>query len=391
MDLLGQAEQQILLAEREGPTVSLYMPILAHGGAELQAEPLSLKQLLVQAEAQLLARGLRPRQVVELLEPTTRLVEGNLQFWQYQSDGLALFLAGNACLPYRLPLPFEERVVVGSRFYIRPLLPLLGKERLFYLLALSQNQVHLWRGERYTMSEVAVGKIPHSLAEATQYDQVEPMREVHSIASSGLGGGRRAVGFHGQGTAADEKLVKGSIQQFLLQVESGVTRLLADQQVPLVLAGVNYLCAMYRSLNHYRHLRVESIAGNPDRTNAEALHEQAWSIVAQSFQQERADALARYVQLAGQGSPRAVHHIPAMVNAASVGRVETLFIAASAQVWGSFDPASGELMVHNEAEPAAEELLNLAALYTLQNGGMVYPEEPSANLDGAPATALLRY
>jgi hypothetical protein len=391
MDFLGQAELQLLVAERQAPCVSLYLPIAYHGGAELQAEPLRLKRLLAQAEAQLLALDLRTPQVAELFAPATKLTEGNMPFWQYQSDGLALFLARDTSMFYRLPVLFDEQVVVGNRFYIRPLMPLLSGDGTFYLLALSQNHVRLWRGSRYRIDEVKVENMPQSLAVATQYDQVERVRNLHSIASSGTGRGRRAVAFHGQGTASDEKLVKDSLRQFLQQVEEGVTALLADQQAPLLLAGVAYLCEMYRSINQYRSLCVENIAGNPDRVSAEELHQQAWPIVAPAFQQERAEALARYTQWAGQRSPRAVNHVATVVSAAYDGRVDTLFLATGDPAWGGFDPASGVVTMHEVAQLADEELLNFAVVHTLQNGGAVYAVEQHEMMDNASVAALLRY
>ena len=53
-DSIDQTELQKLLAEQPGPCVSIFMPILYHGGAEMRTEPLRLKQLLEQAEEQLL-------------------------------------------------------------------------------------------------------------------------------------------------------------------------------------------------------------------------------------------------------------------------------------------------------------------------------------------------
>jgi hypothetical protein len=292
---------------------------------------------------------------------------------------------------YRLPVPFAEQVVVGSRFYIRPLLPLLSGDGTFYLLALSQNHVRLWRGNRYRMEEVRVEDVPQSLAEVTQYDHVERVRAVHSIASSSTGRARRAVAFHGQGTASDEKLIKDSLRQFLQQVEKGVTALLADQRAPLVLAGVDYLCDLYRSSNQYRSLQLENLKGNPDRVSAEKLHQQAWRSVATAFQQERTKILARYTQWAGQHSPCAISGVSAVVCAAYEGRVDTLLLTTGDQAWGSFDPATGSVTKHGEAQPAYEELLNFALVHTLQTGGAAYAVEPHEVMDKTPVAALLRY
>lgn len=390
MDFLGRAEMELLASERPTPSVSLYMPIAYHGGAELQAEPLRLRRLLAQAEAQLSALDLKLPEVEALLGPATKLTEGNMRFWQYQSDGLALFLARDTALVYRLPVLFEERVVVGNRFYLRPLVPLLSGDGVFFLLALSQQHVRLWRGSRYRIDEVTLETVPQSMAEATQYDQVERVRAGHSIASSGTGRGRRPMAFHGQGTASDQRLVKESLHQFLQQVEGGVTALLADQQAPLVLAGVDYLCNLYRSINHYRFLHNESVEGNPDRTSPEELHERAWLTVAPIFQKPRAEALALYAQLAGQSSPRAVNDVAAVVSAAISGRVGALFLATGDPVWGSFDLATGIATIHSEAQPADEELLNFALVQTLRNGGAVYAAEPHEIGNNAPVAALLR-
>jgi hypothetical protein len=391
MDFLGPVEQTQLTAAQPGPCVSIYLPIAAHGGVEVQAEPLRLRQLLAQAEAKLLARGLSSNQVAKLLAPATNLVEGNLSFWQYQSDGLAFFLNQETALVYRLPLSFKEQVVIDEHFYIRPLIPLLSGDGVFHLLVVSQNQVRLWRGSQYVMSEIPIETIPHSLAEATQYDQVEPVRTAHSIASSGTGRGRRAVAFHGQGSAGDEKLVKESLRQYLQQVEAGVRAVLADQRTPLVLAGVDYLCDLYRSINHYRALCAETVEGNPDRASTEELQARAWRIVAPIFQQERTEALARYNQLAGQASPRAVWGVEAVVNAAHVGRVEALFLASDEPAWGEFDPATGRVTRHQEAEHTSEELLNLAVVQTLKQGGVVYAVESNVLLDNVAVAALLRF
>jgi hypothetical protein len=390
MDFLGQAAMGMLVAERPAPSVSLYMPIALHGGAELQAEPLRLRRLLAQAETQLFALELNTPEVEALLRPATKLTEGNMRFWQHQSDGLALFLTRDISLIYRLPVLFEERVVVGNRFYLRPLLPLLSGDGVFYLLALSQQHVRLWRGSRYKLDAVTVEAIPQSLAEATRFDQVERVRTVHSIASSGTGRGRRPVAFHGQGTASDQKLVKDSLRQFLLQVEGGVTALLADQKAPLILAGVDYLCDLYHSINHYHFLYDLNVEGNPDRTSAEDLHERAWQIVAPNFQRPRAEALARCAQLAGQHSPRAVSQVRTVVSAASSGRVDALFLATDDPIWGNFDLVTGLVTIDSEAQPTGEELLNFALVQTLKNSGTVYAAESHELMNNAPVAALLR-
>jgi len=48
-------------------------------------------------------------------------------------------------LYYRLPIEFQELVVVSDQFHLKPLLYLINNDGRFYLLALSQNDVRFLR------------------------------------------------------------------------------------------------------------------------------------------------------------------------------------------------------------------------------------------------------
>jgi hypothetical protein len=116
-------------------------------GTTTQQDPIRFKNLIRQAEELLVSSGLRGQDARDLLEPVKKL--DNSEFWQYQSDGLAIFISTNVFRYYCLPLNFEELVVVTDRFHFKPLLPLLTGDGKFYILALSQNDVRLLQGTRY--------------------------------------------------------------------------------------------------------------------------------------------------------------------------------------------------------------------------------------------------
>ena len=60
--------------------------------------------------------------------------------------------------------------MVNRSFQIRPLLPLLGGDGQYYVLALSQDHVRLFEGTREGVCEVDVDAVPQGLAEALKYD-----------------------------------------------------------------------------------------------------------------------------------------------------------------------------------------------------------------------------
>lgn len=389
MDPLDQQAWQMLLAERTGPCLSLFMPVYPMS-VKSHAEPLRLQRLLTEAENQLAGWRLGVAQVDDLLAPVRALAKDNLTFWQEQSHGLAIFVAPNFVRTFRLPLTFAEKVVVSSRLWVRPLLPMLTAEGQFYLLTLSQNQVRLFRATRFALRKVALPQIPHSLAEATKYDQVEPVRQIHSIASAGSGTGRRAVAFHGHGTASDAKTVKDTLHHFLQAVDSGVCDLLANDSTPLLLAGTRSICGSYRKINRYPYLCRESLDGAPDRASLAALHQRGWALLEPLFQRDQQQAVFQFQQRMGTHDRRALTDLAAIVPAAVNQRVKILLVTPDSEIWGNFVSAQDTVRLASQPGPDNEELINLAVVRTLHNSGQVYVVS-APDLGHATVAALLRY
>ena len=89
-----------------------------------------------------------------LLEPAEKMLS-EILFWRGQKDGLAIFLTSDASHFYQVPLEVPELVVVSERFHLKPLLELFG-DGVFYLLALSQNDVRLLQASKYSVSDVTL-------------------------------------------------------------------------------------------------------------------------------------------------------------------------------------------------------------------------------------------
>ncbi len=396
MDLFTRESLLALAADREGPCVSLYMPT-ERRGPDTQQSPIRLKNLLGQVEAELAALGQRTPAIQQLLAPAQALVSNNL-FWQYQSDGLALLLAPKMMESYRLPLPFDEAVVVNDHFYLKPLLPMLSSDDTFYLLTLRQGGVRLLQGSRFSLAEIQLGEdVPTTLAEALKYDEFEATLRFHiaSRPSTGSNRGapdRGAAMYHGQGGAADDANIKEQIVRFFRALDNGVRDLLTgSQQPPLVLAGIDYLRGLYRQVNQYNALVDEEIAHDPETLTTQALHERAWAVVEPIFTQAHQDALDAYRHLAGSGDRRAAHTIEAIAPAAYFQQVDTLLMPRTTVQWGAFDANANHVKLHSDRQPGDLDLIDFAAIHTLVNGGAVYLIEPPDLPAGAQLAAILRY
>lgn len=387
--ILDRGSLTELLEHRAEWCVSLFLPT-DRTGAEAQRDRIQFKNLLRDAEAQLVERGMRGTEAGELLAPLAAHVDDG-GFWQQQQDGLAVFVAPGFHRELRMPLAFEAQVSVGSMFTVKPLLPLLMEGGHFYVLALSHKRPRLLLCTREAVSEVALPGVPDGIEDALRYDdQARPQQSQTPQEEQGKQADERFALFHGQGGDVDGWRKVDLLRYFHL-VEDAVRPVLADQHAPLVLAGVEYLLPIYREANSYPGLLDEGVTGSPDRIDARTLRDQAWTIVEPLFRAEVDAARERFGDLSA--TERIAVGVADAVPAACFGRVDTLFVERGEHVWGSFDADTNRLDVHAEGErdPDDVDLLDLAARRTLLNGGTVYALESGQMPGSKPVAAVLRY
>jgi hypothetical protein len=384
MDQFSKENLKDLLTPFGGHCVSLYLPT-HRAPVEGRQDLIHFKNMLRETEERLIAGGLRGSEAKEFVAPLHRLLD-DLDFWQYRGDGLAVFYSRGGLRPYRLPVHFEELVFVANRFHLKPLIPLLTEESGFYVLALSQNEIRLLEGNRYCAWEVELEHVLTSLAEAIGYD--EPERELQFRSKTPPGpGGKRHVLFFTHGVGIEDN--KDDIRRYFHQIDKGLQEVLRPDHAPLILAGVEYLFPLYREVNSYPNLLGEGIPGSPEMLSPEELHERAWKMIQPRFVKTQREVISQYKQLAGTG--RTSRDLREIIPAAARGRVEKLVIAAGVQVWGVYLPNREAIEMHVKPAADSEDLLDLAAIQTVVNGGMVYAVEPDAIPENAPAIAVFRY
>jgi hypothetical protein len=378
----------------EPPCVSVFLPT-HRAGPDTRQNPVRLRNLLAEAERTLVDDGVTRNDVDELLAPARELVD-DYDFWQYQSDGLAVYLSGGSMRTLRVPLVLDEETVVGARFSWRPILPLLTGDGRFLVLAVSQNRVRLFAGTRYTISELSRGPIPESMAEALALEENEPQLQVRTAGEAGM--------FHGHG--AGEEVDKATVERFLRAVATGLRERVGADRRPLVVAAVGYYLPIFREVSDHPAVVDGGVEGNPDEMSAAQLHEAAWPVVAPAFDAARAAAIDRF--RANMGTGRTVTALSEVVVAAVDGQVETLFVDASAPVWGVLDGATRTVERHDERQAGDDDLVDRAAVATVLAGGDVYvvtppdaervePDregaapEPDSTVPAAPLAATLRW
>ena len=389
MNLISKEEIRTLIDQQEAPCMSLYMPTI-RAGAQIQQNHIRFKNLLTRAERELSEQGMRKPEMNTLLKPAFETLNDEV-FWENQSDGLAIFLSPSLYQLFRFPVDFDEQLVVSNHFYVKPLLPLFSNNARFYILALSQNRLRLFEGTQHSVDEVDLEDAPESLAEALRWDEAEEHLQFHAEQGAPTGGARPEATYHGHGVGTDEAREKENVLRYFQKVDKGLKETFANEHVPLILAGVEYLFPIYQEANTYPYLVEQGIPGNPEKMSAKQLHEKAWEALEPRFEEEIEKAAALYRQQAGMKSGRASDDLTEIIPAAFRGRVGQLFLLNGMEKWGTYDWGTGEVKLQDQPTRENQDLLDLSAVQTFLNDGVIYVVEPDRLPDEANYAAVFRY
>jgi hypothetical protein len=112
-------------------------------------------------------------------------------------------------------------------------------------------------------------------------------------------------------------------------------------------------------------------------------------LIVPRFTEDEEKAYRKYNELKNQD--RTAKTIDEILFAAHHGRIESLFVAIGEQIWGYYDLEKQILEVHPEHQTGDHDLLNVAAIQTILNGGIVYAVEFEKVPDGTLLAAIFRY
>ncbi|HYL38727.1 MAG TPA: hypothetical protein VEV17_22610 [Bryobacteraceae bacterium] len=364
-----------------GPCVTLLLPPY-RPGAQAQPAASILKTQLQEAVRQLGTRRVPESVTTDLMAPLRQLTE-MAEFQSGSNLGCAIFRSSDVFAKFDLMGPVKTDLTVGGSFYIRPILAELHLPAEFYLLKLSKKGVALLRCAHLRAEPVAMPKgVPETLEEAMEFKP--PDHDLFNRSTAGPSvGAMQGVTF---GTGSGREKQHAHLADFYKAVDRGIEELLRNGSAPLVLAGVEEDIASYRLVNTYKYLVEEGIHGSPGNgTSQEDLLRQAHRIIREDSMRKDAAALAE----ARERVPAARFSIDlnAILAAAVEGRIHRLYLDQAARKPGVFHGARrGERWDWGE-----EDLLNVAAVETILQGGVPFSLPGQRMPAGAAAAAILRY
>jgi hypothetical protein len=372
VDCLTQMEEQT-----RGVRLSLFLP-LSPGSPRSTKTRIRAKTLLAHTERALRSDGLSRTEVDRILSGVRVAIDA-ARPQRYNDLGLVVLADEHAVWAYRFPSRFPELAVIGDRFFITPLLPMLTRLGDFSLLALTQQEICLYEGTPLGLDEVHLDGL-----DPAEWTFMPPRREpqTHAFLADRGGGGIQTV-YHGV-EESDER--KTRVLQHFRGADRALRKLIGGGQAPLVLAGVRHLQALYRTVNSYPHLLEQGVDGSPDGLTAQELHRQAWSVVEPRVRDSHRPAVQRYHDLRGTGWT--VGTAEETHAAATAGQVDTLLVNEEACLPSAALDGDPVISLH---PGSATQRLEHAVVAVLARGGAVVVVPAADMPEPAHMAAIVRY
>jgi Bacterial archaeo-eukaryotic release factor family 3 len=346
-----------------------------------KANALGWKECLRSLETKIQQNGSEARQLLESISDWNAISSRE----KLAGKSIAVFRSPDFFYVTSLEEPVKSRAVIGPHFNVRPLLPELTRDGMFYILALSQKDVRLLRCTSSSSEEVA---LPASVARSFDafMNSAKPDHLTDNRATPGPGvGSSKGVMFS---TSTEKETKDQYLAHFYKQIDRGLNETLRGKTKPVVLAGVEYELAIYRSLSTYPHLAEEAVQGAPNSLKAGEMHARALDTMLRQYEKKVDDALAEYNHKAGGGASNRLKDI---VPAAHDGRVLTLLVSDSLETTGSFDEATHTVKGRETGTSDDEDLVNGAVVETVLHAGQVLVVPNGKMPNGAPLSAIFRF
>lgn len=370
--------EQLLQTESEGPCVTIILPLLKEPG-HTDENAARLNRILDDVENKLEEFGLEGRAKAQYVASARNFADEQLKS-PPADNTIILYVSSSVFQIYMLPQEMEESVSIGSHFYLTPLLSDEAEAMHYFVLAVSKKKATFFEVKGRSIMAREVEGMPASVEDA--FKGMEHTDRVVNFHSTGNG----TAAFHGDGGEKDQQEIEATV--YIRAIANSLHTLLHESKLPLVFAGVTEEYGIFKKFDQSGALQEEFIKGSPDMTMKEELLERSRPIVEKRMAEDRKQLVEAFGTAAANG--KGPDTMDEVLKAAAEAKVDTLLLKRGASEWGIVQ-SNGDSIVHTAKENGDEDLLSVAASWTLRNGGTVvfFPEDEMPGK--SPMAAILRY
>lgn len=349
---MNRSDVRLLQQIRTYPCLTILLP--THRTApDNRQDPLRLKNLISEATRRLL-NEFNKREIETLLKRLDNL-SGDIEF-RRTLDGLALFVNQDFARAFYLPFPVKERVVIDETFATRDLVYALNHSIRYWVLVLSEKPTRLYEGTNDTLEEIKEKGFP--------------------MVHEGPGGEAPLPGGFGVQKSAyrDEYL-----QKFFRKVDSALKEMLAEDDLPVILVGVDRHLAFFNNLTAHGESIIGSATGNHDKTSPHELSKLVAPLIQKHLADKSSEALAQLDKAIGE--KKYASTIGDVWALAHEGRGELLLVEEDFQYPARLDASGKHLIpaddstapdvIDDAVDEVIEEVLNKKGkVVFVPNGGL---------------------
>ncbi len=359
--MLNQETFRALANVKSDHCVSIYVP--GHPSEDGKESRSFLKRMLSEATTALKDKGMSDKDARKFLFNAYELLNQEDR-WKHIHHSYALFIAEGYFKSVKLNYETAPQIFVGPRFHLRPALPAVNNGTHFYLLALSEDDATLYKGNDVNLQPMAADEqLPKNMDAALEMDT--PNRNVQM--NSGSAAFETPI-FDSDEMGSNHRLKE--YKRYCYQVDLGVQQILQSSDAPLVLATTDQIAPIYKETSDIPDIPPVHISGNPTNLDEGQLHEQAVAIIHEFHDSRREQVIRAYSDHNDQDL--ASSSVFEIVPRAHKGEVDTLLIADGHHSWGTYNEKTRKVELHKERQRDSVDLIDLAATYAHLNGAQVY-------------------
>jgi hypothetical protein len=327
-------------------------------------DAIRVKNLVRQAEARL-RREFEARTIEPLLGRIRELA-GSVDY-QHALDGLAIYASAKYAGVHYLPFAVRDRTVVDRTFATRDLVRAMNRSPHYWVLALSEKATRLYEGYRDDLIEVRRRGFPMAFA----------------LPSSP----KRMAGGYG---VDKSKYMDRRMLQYFRQVDRNLTGVLAVEDLPLLLLGVEHYLSAFNQVTRHGPRVMAMITGNYDRTTVPQLAKVSFPLVRESLRRRRQEMVEELKAISK--TKRFACGIKKTWELANQGKVDLLLVEDDYEYPARLDARGNPAGAEDPLAPGViDDLVDELVEKVLAGGGQAHFVEPGSLARFKRVAARLRY
>ena len=368
IDVPSQDEISRLASIREPACVSIYV----HATAGPDASDIARIEVhtRLRSATELLEAAGTDSDTIESIRASVESLLIERDFWRRNTRTLAIFVNGTSLVTFHVANRLLGLVEVSDRFAITPVLHATTFARSAFVLALSQNAVRLIKVSPASPAiEIVVPDLPHDLKTTVALDLTNDRQTLAHLR-----------------TSEDPKV---RMTEFAQAVDRALHPVVADSDLPLILAAAEPLASIYHSVSSYSRTVAKMISGNPEQKSALELAASATPILDAADSAELATQIARFHESMSRGL--ADNTLTGVSLAATSRAIDTLLVDIDRRIPGRIDELTGIITRNEDEKERPYDVIDEIVRRALSSDARILavrgPEVPG----NGPVAAILRF